>query len=550
MSSVIVAGDTSGSVTLQAPAIAGSTVLTLPTTTGTLVVNSGAQTIEFADGSASAPSITNSGDTNTGIFFPAADTIAFSEGGVEAMRIDSAGNVGIGTTSAISSGYVTSAASSATYSQYVAADTQSFAANVGGEIAFSGKYNTAGAYISYGAISGLKENATDANPAGYIKFQTRNSAGTVAERMRLDSSGNLGLGVTPSTWTSQTALQVGGGATGASLASGTNGVVLASNVIFNSGWKYLGNGFISYYQQSAGGHYWGGAPSGTAGVTATVTDRMTLDTSGNLGLGVTPSDWFGINGAIELQNGGALAAAGTYFYNSTNAYYQSSWKYKSSVGGAALYTQSLGTHSWATAPSGTAGNAITFTTVMSSSLKGVTSINCSETGNDALTINHSAASPYPLYLHMTGAAPNNTTNYFILGSDTGGVKVNIRSNGGLANYSANNVNLSDRREKTNFAPAGNYLDKICAIPVQTFNYIDQNLEEDDGLTLGVVAQDVQAVCPEMVMESNWAGKEAPEKLRLSIYQTDLQYALMKSIQELKAIVDTQAEQIKALQGVK
>jgi hypothetical protein len=151
---------------------------------------------------------------------------------------------------------------------------------------------------------------------------------------------------------------------------------------------------------------------------------------------------------------------------------------------------------------------------------------------------------------MTGAAPNNTTNYFILGSDTGGVKVNIRSNGGLANYSANNVNLSDRREKTNFAPAGNYLDKICAIPVQTFNYIDQNLEEDDGLTLGVVAQDVQAVCPEMVMESNWAGKEAPEKLRLSIYQTDLQYALMKSIQELKAIVDTQAEQIKALQGVK
>jgi hypothetical protein len=91
MSSVIVAGDTSGSVTLQAPAVSGSTVLTLPTTTGTLVVNSGAQTIEFADGSASAPSITNSGDTNTGMFFPAADTIAFSEGGVESMRIDSSG---------------------------------------------------------------------------------------------------------------------------------------------------------------------------------------------------------------------------------------------------------------------------------------------------------------------------------------------------------------------------------------------------------------------------------------------------------------------------
>jgi hypothetical protein len=49
-------------------------------------------------GSAGAPSLTATGDTNTGIFFPTADTLAFAEGGVEAVRIDSSGRVGIGTT--------------------------------------------------------------------------------------------------------------------------------------------------------------------------------------------------------------------------------------------------------------------------------------------------------------------------------------------------------------------------------------------------------------------------------------------------------------------
>jgi hypothetical protein len=73
---------------------------------GTLSVTGSATVIEFADGSAAAPSITNDGDTNTGIFFPAADTIAFSENGVEAARIDSSGNLLVGVTSTNANGGV------------------------------------------------------------------------------------------------------------------------------------------------------------------------------------------------------------------------------------------------------------------------------------------------------------------------------------------------------------------------------------------------------------------------------------------------------------
>jgi hypothetical protein len=160
----------------------------------------------------------------------------------------------------------------------------------------------------------------------------------------------------------------------------------------------------------------------------------------------------------------------------------------------------------------------------------------SASANYTLGIYNTASTPYGFYAEYS-TSPNDIGSQFLVGADSTTTRVELRSNGGIANYAANNVILSDRREKTNFAPATSYLEKICAIPVQTFNYIDQNLEEDGGLTLGVVAQDVQAVAPELVTEGNWGTKENP-KMRFEIYQTDLQYALMKCIQEQQTIIES------------
>jgi len=92
---VLATGASAGNLVTVESFLVSSVLNAIPNTAGSVSSANIANdvTINFADGSASTPSITNNGDTNTGIFFPAADTIAFAEGGTEAMRINSSGGV-------------------------------------------------------------------------------------------------------------------------------------------------------------------------------------------------------------------------------------------------------------------------------------------------------------------------------------------------------------------------------------------------------------------------------------------------------------------------
>jgi len=288
-----------------------------------------------------------------------------------------------------------------------------------------------------------------------------------------------------------------------------------------------------------------------------------IDSSGNLGLGVTPSAWGSAYKALQFATTGSLygEVGDAAVYLGCNVFVDAvGYKYRT-TDFSSQYSQENGVHKWLNAASGTAGNAITFTQAMTLDASGRLLVGTTSASNGSHTFkianssrmafDNDGAAPFGLIVQYNSNL-NGTSNEFLLcqenNSGGGTSRMAVRSNGGIANYSANNVNLSDRREKTNFAPATSYLDKICAIPVQTFNYIDQNMEEDGGLTLGVVAQDVQAVAPELVMESNWAGKDAEHKMRLSIYQTDLQYALMKCIQEQQVLITTLTQRITALEG--
>ena len=466
--------------------------------------------------------------------------------------------------------------------------------------------------------------------SGILGLQTNgNTAVTI------DGSQNVGVRVTPSNWSAD---YVGLQVRNASLASYTSGAYtwVGSNWYNNSGNKYIGTGFATLYEQTDGKHAWLNAASGTAGNAITFTQAMTLDASGNLGVGTSsPTAKFdafqssvgtyflggggdnklrqlaitsstttnsGDTHTINAQSGtGILAFAitgaekaridssgnlgigitspldrlhvlmGTTPSNGTGIAIQGINSGGASSQPGLQFLNNAGTYLGGIyADNGTgfvginakSSNHIRFTInnaeiarfdSSGNLLVGVTSgsyhtLAKDIAGNWSTEIRNSNATPYGLYIRFSGAAPNGSVNEFLYCGDTVGQKMAIRSNGGIANFSGSNVNLSDRREKTNFAPAKSYLNVICAIPVQTFNYIDQDMKDDGGLTLGVVAQDVQAVAPELVMESNWANKNEEPKMRLSIYQTDLQFALMKCIQEQQALITQLQADVAALKG--
>ena len=152
-------------------------------------------TATFGAGTVSAPAITTSGDTNTGIFFPAADTIAFTEGGVESMRIDSSGNLGLGVTpSAWSTSFGQKAIQfgpigSLMSLQASTTNNQTFISSNAVNLAGGWTYMYSDYATQYRQYLGTHAwfNSASGTAGNVITF---------TQAMTLDASGNLALGVT------------------------------------------------------------------------------------------------------------------------------------------------------------------------------------------------------------------------------------------------------------------------------------------------------------------------------------------------------------------
>ena len=142
---------------------------------------------------------------------------------------------------------------------------------------------------------------------------------------------------------------------------------------------------------------------------------------------------------------------------------------------------------------------------------------------------------------LRNSAPDSIFSAFLSCDDSSaGSKAIIRSNGGLANYSANNANLSDRNTKKDITLASDTWNSIKNWEIVNFRYKEQ--PDDADLNLGVIAQQIEEISPEMVTIFQQA-KEATEteparEQRLGVKEQQMQWMATKALQEAMARIET------------
>ena len=406
---------------------------------------------------------TGSSVTGNGLYLPAANALGLSTNGTNAVYIDSSQNVGIGT-------------SSPSYKLDILTGTGGvYAAQFGNGTAAQGMRIATGA-DSAGSM------LTDAGGTRLVLFDRTNNNTlfytNATERMRIDSSGNVGIGTTtPGTTPGAGQLVVAGANVAFATNDNANLVVRSTDAAATNKGGMLGfagasdSGNITFATIKGAKE---GADSGylafaTRTAAAYATERMRIDSTGIVSIGVN-----------------------TNYFGERLSIYQSS----------------------TTAP-------VTFAYAQSGSFTGSAHIIQSE-------------------------AASGTTWKMIDGrSQTGTIRFNVFGNGTVQNSTGTYTTISDAKLKENVVDANPQLNKLMQTRVVNYNLIGDDLKQ-----IGWVAQDLEQIFPSMVFES---PDKTPEGEDLGTTTKGVKLTvfipiLVKAIQEQQALITALTERITALEN--
>jgi len=387
----------------------------------------------------------------------------------------------------------------------------------------------------------------------FLSFGTSNT-----ERMRLDSSGNLGLGVTPSAWGTTKALEFSYGAFSANSSLGTD---VSGNCYYNgTNWIYRVTGVALRYNQATAGHSWHVA-SGTAGNAISFSQVMTLDASGNLGVGVTSpaQSWTGDPARIfQLQGSTQISVVRI---NSSGGSYGDLQLVSSASSEVGIYNfangaMRFGTNNTERARITSGGKLLVGTTstggtltvdavdAISTGTSSTYAITCGNDAIDALAIGSDASYAYIQSFGSRRMILNPQGNEIYIAGTTDQGAYNLQVNGTGVWGAGAYVNGSDERLKEEITTIDAALDVVNALRPVTFRYKEAH-SKDQSVQPGFIAQELQAA---MAGKAYVDGvvQAGPEYLNVA-YQS-LIPLLTKAIQEQQALITDLRARVAALEA--
>ena len=141
---------------------------------------------------------------------------------------------------------------------------------------------------------------------------------------------------------------------------------------------------------------------------------------------------------------------------------------------------------------------------------------------------------------ILGANGNNTSSFLFVGSSASNDQIYIYGNGNVVNRNNSYGAISDIKLKENVVDASPKLNDVMQLKVRNFNF----KTDPDSKQIGFIAQEFEEVFPSLI--DNTTSPNDPDDVIKAIKTSVLLPILVKAIQELKAINDTQAETINAL----